>query len=41
MSETVHFHEFAEKPACQVDEMNALIDQFSASRPLRSAPFAG
>src|ERR1700722_13073984 len=41
MSEAVHFHEFAEKPPCQVDEMNALIDQFSASGPLRlSAPFA-
>lgn len=42
MSKAAYFHEFAEKPPCQVDEMNALIDQFSASRPLRlSAPFAG
>jgi len=41
MSEAVHFNEFAEKPACQVNEMNALVDQLSASRALRlSSPFA-
>jgi hypothetical protein len=41
VSESVYFNEFAEKPACQVNEMYALIDQFPASRPSwLSAPLA-
>ena len=41
MREAVDFDEFAEKPARQIDEMNALIDQFAAAGALRlSAPLA-
>ncbi len=42
MCKTAHIDEFAEKPARQINEMNALVDQLSAPDFLRlGAPFVG
>ena len=41
MGEAVDFHEIAEKPACQIDQVDALIDQLPAAGALGlRAPFA-